>query len=334
MDGGQRIRALDGVRGLAALMVLVSHFANEAGFGRYLGNGTGQYAGVMLFFVLSGYLMGYLYRDLPFTLANVSSFFRRRFARIAPLFLVVLLANYCLALAGAKLSVTSGMSAKAFLATLTMWKGAGVFWTIPVEVQFYAVFPLLWWASQARPRLWFVWPAGAMVILMSLDGVKLPVLLDYGAAFFAGVLIAGIRSKFSVRDGNLIFVAALVAFVLLFPGIWRAFGITPVEIWTSALHLGVLSLFVFSVTHSPAAERLLANPIARWMGDISFSTYLLHLFVLNALKMTPIALNLPLYAGLFFAITLVISHVSHRYIETPARLWLSGSVNRQRVSAE
>lgn len=49
---------LDGLRGLAAYIVLVSHASNMTGlWGTLLGNGAGQF-GVMLFFVLSGFLMG------------------------------------------------------------------------------------------------------------------------------------------------------------------------------------------------------------------------------------------------------------------------------------
>ena len=68
------IPALDGLRGLAAVIVLVSHVSNNVGlWGGVLGHGGGQ-IGVMIFFVLSGYLMGFLYLDRPFNSAEVWSY--------------------------------------------------------------------------------------------------------------------------------------------------------------------------------------------------------------------------------------------------------------------
>jgi peptidoglycan/LPS O-acetylase OafA/YrhL len=86
----QRVPALDGLRGMAALMVVVSHVSNSTDlWGNLLGNGGGQ-VGVMIFFVLSGYLIGALYLGQPFTLANVWEYGVRRVARVVPAFYALL----------------------------------------------------------------------------------------------------------------------------------------------------------------------------------------------------------------------------------------------------
>jgi len=59
------IKSLDGLRGLAALIVVVSHFSfvvSRFAHGELKGAG---HAGLMIFFVLSGFLMGHLYLDTP-----------------------------------------------------------------------------------------------------------------------------------------------------------------------------------------------------------------------------------------------------------------------------
>jgi peptidoglycan/LPS O-acetylase OafA/YrhL len=84
--GQQYFPALDGLRALAMQIVVVSHVSNAIDlWDRLLGDGAGQ-IGVMLFFVLSGFLMGRLYLDKPFNRATLWNFVVRRFARLAPMF--------------------------------------------------------------------------------------------------------------------------------------------------------------------------------------------------------------------------------------------------------
>ena len=86
-NANDHIPALDGLRGLAIGTVMLSHYSNHTNlFGKLLGQGAGQ-IGVMLFFVLSGFLMARLYFDVPIRLASIGTFYRRRVARVVPLFL-------------------------------------------------------------------------------------------------------------------------------------------------------------------------------------------------------------------------------------------------------
>src|SRR5689334_10645145 len=132
----QRLVALDGLRGFAALMVLASHFSNRTElFGYFLGLGAGK-LGVLLFFVLSGFLMGWLYREQPFTRENVANFARRRVARIAPLFVTVTVLTYIIYWTPLAQFRITPMPTWAFLQTILLWQGKGILWTVPVEMQF------------------------------------------------------------------------------------------------------------------------------------------------------------------------------------------------------
>src|SRR6188474_1808835 len=83
-----RFPALDGLRALAAFFVVVSHFSNETQiWGGLLGTGGGQ-LGVMIFFLISGFLMARLYMDGPWNAAEVGAFLQKRVARVVPLYLV------------------------------------------------------------------------------------------------------------------------------------------------------------------------------------------------------------------------------------------------------
>ena len=89
-----QIRRLNFLRGLAALIVVVSHFSNKTGaWGQLLGRGAGQ-IGVMLFFMLSGFLMTYIYWKREASQKNLLLFFQSRLARVVPLYLFVVLVSY------------------------------------------------------------------------------------------------------------------------------------------------------------------------------------------------------------------------------------------------
>lgn len=83
------IAALNGLRGLAAITVFVSHAGNAGIIPQFLGRGAGH-MGVMLFFTLSAFLLTHLYLHVPATRQNVRTFAIARFARVYSLFIAVL----------------------------------------------------------------------------------------------------------------------------------------------------------------------------------------------------------------------------------------------------
>lgn len=132
------IKPLHGLRGAAAVTVVVGHYGavpGEPGLG------------VVLFFVLSGFLIGKLYLEKPFSGANIIEYLLARFARVYPLFAFVVLAvgllNYLVP------------SALVFLLTpdrivphLLLFGSGMTIWTICTEFHFYFAFVILWWARQ------------------------------------------------------------------------------------------------------------------------------------------------------------------------------------------
>ena len=96
-----QIQSLAGLRGMAAMIVVVSHSANLGFLPSVLGSGFGQ-VGVMLFFVLSGFLITYLYAEKEFNRQNVLQYCLARIGRVFPLYYFLLIASIILtaALAG------------------------------------------------------------------------------------------------------------------------------------------------------------------------------------------------------------------------------------------
>lgn len=156
-NGSQEIRALDGLRAMAALSIVVFHALHAADFQHSsFGGALGNFfwflpTGVHLFFVLSGFLLFLPYaramllnRPLP----GFLRFYQRRALRILPAYLVVLLALVWLQ----ALRQGTSVSGESVLAHLLMIHDMfvpfnrdfeGPFWTLAVEAQFYLLLPVL-----------------------------------------------------------------------------------------------------------------------------------------------------------------------------------------------
>ncbi|MFT3774631.1 MAG: acyltransferase [Minicystis sp.] len=144
MDGGGRIRSLDGLRAISVTMVIIAHLAGHQGiFARFdLGN-----LGVRVFFVLSGFLITTLLlrEHVKTGRVSLSSFYLRRTLRIFPPFYALILAVAAARVLGL---VALPWSDVAHAATYTMNYNTadrawilGHTWSLAVEEQFYLLWP-------------------------------------------------------------------------------------------------------------------------------------------------------------------------------------------------
>jgi peptidoglycan/LPS O-acetylase OafA/YrhL len=174
-NGSHRIPELDGLRGIAILLVLVYHFVG-GDFSR-----TGvlpssvvtvikqSWIGVDLFFVLSGFLIGGILIDSRRSPQFFKSFYVRRFFRIVPLYwLLFALSLIVLAgiLPGFPKVARSEVPWYAFLTfTQNFWTAQGrpamvpfmgLTWSLAVEEQFYLAIPVLIHAVREKYLPWLV----------------------------------------------------------------------------------------------------------------------------------------------------------------------------------
>jgi peptidoglycan/LPS O-acetylase OafA/YrhL len=167
-----RIPALDGLRGIAILMVMVHHFAANWPNDKHLATpllevAYAGWAGVDLFFVLSGFLITGLLIETRGARHYFRNFYMRRVLRIFPLYYGVLIAIFVLAplIRPASPGLQDLASRQQWLwfyavnvhiaitgdwQFTTGWIDLGHFWSLAVEEHFYLVWPavVLW----LRPR--------------------------------------------------------------------------------------------------------------------------------------------------------------------------------------
>jgi peptidoglycan/LPS O-acetylase OafA/YrhL len=290
--GQQYFPALDGLRALAMQIVVVSHVSNAIDlWDRLLGDGAGQ-IGVMLFFVLSGFLMGQLYLDKPFNRATLWNFVVRRFARLAPMFyLTVFVAAVLSSLAhwfNRDLSVYA-ITWRDLPYQFFFLQGADLFWTIVVEVHFYFVFVFLWWIYHRLPAVFFIIILTGIVLFFVLPELHyVPDFLNFYAFFLTGLLISRTTLEAARWIWDLAFGFAVLATFLHYPKIaavllgherWIDFY----QMWHDPILLAVVSALLLTALHSRIVQAILANRVMTFAGRISYSMYLLHMPVIICL---------------------------------------------------
>ncbi|HEY8784035.1 MAG TPA: acyltransferase [Mucilaginibacter sp.] len=136
--------SLDGLRGLAIMSVIASHFGRNESWLTYVDGAIG----VHIFFILSGFLITTLLLKEKIVTGNISlrNFYIRRFLRIIPVaylyLLVLIVLNYLFGLNIPALSFLMSFSFFRNIPLTNDWY-TGHFWTLASEEQFYIITPIL-----------------------------------------------------------------------------------------------------------------------------------------------------------------------------------------------
>ena len=157
----ERWRSLDGIRGLAIILVVISH----AFPGTYAMGGP---AGVSLFFVLSGFLITSLLLSENESNGRIDlkKFFGRRALRLGPALIVYL--SFMVILQGWSATLPTLFYLGNYAQIAGGYVGANAHtWSLAVEEHFYLVWPLLFvFLSASKPKRRLVWVASATVLLL------------------------------------------------------------------------------------------------------------------------------------------------------------------------
>lgn len=350
--------ALDGVRALAIVLVALYN-AETPGF-------WGGFVGVRLFFVLSGYLITSLLleRLLAEDTIRFGTFYVRRFERLFPPLLAVLLAFLALrvAIGGTALfepSVYEVVFAASYIGNWTIVAfhspdALGHTWSLAVEEQFYFLWPLLLWSAWRVAR-WRGLAALATVGMLAAAtwrplAVALvrdhpqPVQYLYYATdvcafgFLAG---AGVAIAAASRRGAALlqsaaarrwapWATALALLALAFAAHrLSAQALSTYGVGLTAVELaGALLIAALLVPGAHPLRRLFEWPPAVWLGRLSYSLYLVHWPIVRALLETdlPAWQRIPLSAALSLgAAWLLYALVERRLLARSTRRGLARS---------
>lgn len=316
----ERVPVLDGVRGLAIALVMAYHFsflgdawASSSPVDRALWRVTGAgWAGVDLFFVLSGFLItGILYNAKAIAQHYFRSFYARRILRIFPVyyaFLLLIVVGLPLVHPDARDSVKAIWHDMWWYATyLTGVRSVfdsslrpeslfvGHLWSLSVEEQFYLLWPFVVLLLERRALI-----AVCLAAIVAAFGVR------------AGLVLAGtpLSIPYSLMPArmDLLGVGALIALaarepadlrllsrwlrpvaagsliVLLALAVPRGDLSPPFDGWVVtlgfsgvALLFGALVLAALEAAPGAALQRVFSNQAIMWLGRYSYAIYLFHL---------------------------------------------------------
>ncbi|MDO5077062.1 acyltransferase family protein [Corynebacterium sp.] len=340
----RRVTGIDGLRGLAVLVVVIYHF-----FGDLM---PGGFLGVDMFFVLSGFLItSLLIRERAVTgKIDLKDFWRRRVRRILPAAVAVLVMVTAFAgMVGGDPAV--GLVAQFFgtLLFVNNWvqvaesasyfadSGVQIFahyWSLAVEEQFYVIWPLLFVLLTASRfvRQHIRWFVGAMLIgsfawmLYLYDPAQDPTRVYYGTDTHSFGLLIGVLLALTATTtvGNpdadswpkerlpLGRIAGLVGFIALLGLIAMVMLVHDTHPFTyrgGLLLASVLTAIVLTtvVLEAGPVNKIMNLHFMRWLGERSFSLYLWHWPVIILLEQVIHNLGLTVPSWLIGVTSLVIS---------------------------
>jgi peptidoglycan/LPS O-acetylase OafA/YrhL len=343
-----KILFLDGVRGLAALLVVVQH-SHE-----YMQDLNLGACAVDTFFVLSSFLLtmlfmkksisllarGASYRKWMFTLLD---YFSKRFLRIYPLFAVTATVLWLLSLNNKSRYYLIEQPENFDLYKVLKFEVHSryfVLWTLPLEITYYFFIPVfvlvvlrlrsLWWAPFIPGYAWVVYEGWYTFRWDHMD------LSPHASTFLAGSMAAVIFVKLDtwVKEHNikprpsfLRFIRAVeyTALTLLlslsFRGLffnWVHANIAPETPGFPFISLLLTILFVIEMLLPSGLSSIFEWSPLRFCGKVSFSIYLLHGFVIyNEAVCTQ-----PSYYDRIvsrFGLTLLLATVSYHLVECPSQ---------------
>ena len=339
--------ALDGLRAIAALLVVASH-CQIPGF-------SGGFFGVDLFFVLSGFLITQLLTDEFGARGEIDlpGFYLRRLLRLAPPLLLMLAAYLAIAPTlwpqlTLRAHIRDVMLTVFYLSDYAhvLWGDPKVLqhsWSLSVEEHFYLIWPFaILLLARIKPR-WRISALFAMYLLATAWRIFEYQHLGWTATYYrfdtrlSGLILGALlalwlphNGQISAGSANAAGVFACAVFIpCLMMGYWGAPGAL---VWMVSL-TGIAAAALLIAASSPNSwmSALLSAPPLVGIGLISYGVYLWHYPAALYLR-----IRLPWYetVPIVLALALTAASISYFMIERPLRRYRRGLNARRQNAAD
>ncbi len=307
-------------------------------------------AGVPIFFVISGYC---IHRSGARRLATNPSyqldavnFWARRFARIYPVLLAALLLTFALDSISYHLPPVShklkDIGLSVFLVNLFSLQGVagrtygsnGALWTLSLEVQFYAVYPLLFALRRRLGMRWTVALVAALNVVSAfvLERHDMQFFTSYWLSWTLGVWIAEAKAHAGSRAGprSRWLYGCAAAFILAGCAAFHFGQYAAFQLWAAGFACYLLKALDRPDSNAPRF------PLLSHLGDFSFSLYVVHLplFVLLSALVFHASRQVAIWPSFaFLLLAIPFAWVFYRLVELPAMKWSASLKPRAKAAA-
>ena len=360
-DSKKHYEILDGLRGVAAVIVVMFHLMETFNEGTNLKQIINHgYMAVDFFFVLSGFVIGYAYDDRWHKM-SLAGFFKRRLIRLHPMIIIGMLIGGILFYFQASpyfpgisqvpvwrlllvmiigftlLPIPPSMDIRGWI---EMHPLDGPAWTLFFEYIaniFYALV-LRKLSNKAVAVLAFI--AGAMLIHLSVFGPNGDVIGGWSLEplqiyvgftrllypFLAGLLLSRIIKPAKIKNAFL-WCSLLISAILFIPRVGGSQHLWMNGIYDAVSIIVLFPLIVYMGANGEVKGKY-SSKICKFLGDISYPIYIIHYPLIYTFmawvgrnKVTLIG-SLPM-AFIVLVISIVLSYVSLKLYDIPVRKWLS-----------
>ncbi|MBO9204925.1 MULTISPECIES: acyltransferase family protein [Niastella] len=322
-----RIKSLDGLRGLAILLVLFLHLFNHGFLYPFF---TFGWIGVELFFVLSGFLITGILIDTKPKKGFIQSFLVRRALRTLPLYYLVLILFGIIApffgptrwFAQYQFFFWTHTSNFLFL-DKGFFNPLGHFWSLALEEQFYLIWPFIVLVGNKKQ---IIGVAISLIVLgIGLRFAYSDPMLFYGMplAHLDGIsmgaiiaIVIRLETKIVCKHINAVFLLLIIPFLV--------FMISGASEKKAPFTLTIISFFfgimLLSALHAGVVEKILSTKVLLFFGKYSYGMYVfnsLFFYFSNWAGADRLSENqrLIVYLG-DFILTIIASYISYHLFES------------------
>lgn len=339
--------ALTGIRAVAAFMVFFHHLFLKITPNVLIGLQLSFHIGVTFFFILSGFLITYrYYNNIVFSRQSMGTYFLNRFARIYPVYFLVLTIVIIINKQYAFLYLLQNYTLTHHLFFLFPSTGIAIkpSWSLTVEECFYISAPLIFWLSHSY-KLWLALLISALVYLFFLftygkgdplhgTGYSLSISSFVGrfVEFYTGIYLAKtvlLREKQKVNNTpkHYTIISIVAIALLLLPLIYitnkpEINNRVTLPVNNLLLPVPIAMLYYGLIYERTFISKLLASGTMRLFGKSSYVFYLVHVPFIEYFAKPYIAPYFPekyynLFVLLTFLIVLILSILVYLFYEEP-----------------
>ena len=292
-----KLQSFETYRGFAALMIAAVHFnVNSPLSNHSLANGLF----VHFFFTLSGFVMYLNYHNKLIDFSSVKNFLKKRFFRLYPLHLLFLIIFLIIEVSKYFAQIKYGMVAnneafsinnlKTFLGNIFLIQTFFDYntfntpsWSISAEYYTYMIFALVFFFMKKTNLLIFIFLVGILVFRINSEiglGIEKTYLsfLDCVYCFFIGVFSCKIYFKYSNLEIFQKYYSIITLILLVVSGL-LIINISGKFSFIIPLFFGLLLIFSANLKNENILGKIICNKFFVYLGSISYSIYMCHLFV-------------------------------------------------------